>query len=78
MEEISVAAVLLTVLLLYTVLAVYVGNHVLEYRSEWLDAPGLLNRAVRFILSLIIGYVIACFYLGWIFFKFVLAFIIGK
>lgn len=72
------AAALVSILVLYTVLAAYAGNRALAYRSDWLDSKRFPNRLVRFILNILVGYVAACFYLGKFFFKLVLMFIFGR
>ena len=72
------AAALVLILILYTVLAAYAGNRVLAYRSDWLDSKSFPNCLVRFILNILVGYVAACFYLGKLFFKLVMIFILGR
>lgn len=60
-----------TVLILaYTAWAVYSGYKVLSGRSEWLDRRAPLNIAVKIALSIVIGYVIAAFYLIYLILKF--------
>lgn len=60
-----------TVLILaYTAWAVYSGYKVLSGRSEWLDRRAPLNIAVKIALSVVIGYVIAAFYLIYLILKF--------
>lgn len=53
-----------TVLILaYTAWAIYSGYKFLSGRSEWLDRRATLNIIVKIMLSVIVGYVIAAFYL---------------
>ena len=53
-----------TVLILaYTAWAIYSGYKVLSGRSEWLDRRAPLNMIVKIALSVVVGYVIAAFYL---------------
>lgn len=60
-----------TVLILaYTAWAIYSGYKVLSGRSEWLDRRAPLNMIVKIALSLVIGYVIAAFYLIYLILKF--------
>lgn len=60
-----------TVLILaYTVWAIYSGYKVLSGRSEWLDRRAPLNMIVKIALSVVVGYVIAAFYLIYLILKF--------
>lgn len=60
-----------TVLILaYTAWAIYSGYKVLSGRSEWLDRRAPLNMIVKIALSVIVGYVIAAFYLIYLILKF--------
>ena len=60
-----------TVLILaYTAWAIYSGFKVLSGRSEWLDRRAPLNMIVKIILSVVVGYVIAAFYLIYLILKF--------
>jgi len=60
-----------TVLMLaYTAWAIYSGYKVLSGRSEWLDRRAPLNIIVKIALSVVVGYVIAAFYLIYLILKF--------
>lgn len=60
-----------TVLILaYTAWAIYSGYKVLSGRSEWLDRRAPLNMIVKIALSVVVGYVIAVFYLIYLILKF--------
>lgn len=60
-----------TVLILaYTAWAIYSGFKVLSGRSEWLDRRAPLNMIVKIALSVVVGYVIAAFYLIYLILKF--------
>ena len=60
-----------TVLILaYTAWAIYSGYKVLSGRSEWLDRRAPLNMIVKIALSVVVGYVIAAFYLIYLIPKF--------
>lgn len=60
-----------TVLVLaYTAWAIYSGYKVLSGRSEWLDRRAPLNMIVKIALSVVVGYVIAAFYLIYLILKF--------
>lgn len=60
-----------TVLILaYTAWAIYSGYKVLSGRSEWLDRRAPLNMIVKIALSVVVGYVIAAFYLIYLILKF--------
>lgn len=60
-----------TVLILaYTAWAIYSGYKVLSGRSEWLDRRAPLNMIVKIALSVVVGYVIAAFYLIYLIIKF--------
>lgn len=60
-----------TVLILtYTLWAIYSGYKVLSGRSEWLDRSAPLNIIVKIALSVIVGYVVAVFYLIYLSSKF--------
>ena len=58
-------------ILAYTVWAIYSGYKVVTGRSEWLDRRAPLNMAVKAILSLLVGYVVAVFYLMYMIVKFI-------
>ena len=55
---------------MYTGWAIYSGYSILTGRSEWLDRRAPLNIAVKAVLSIVVGYVIAMFYLLYLLFKF--------
>ena len=60
-----------TVLILaYTAWAIYSGYKVVSGRSEWLDRRAPLNIVVKIALSVVVGYVIAAFYLIYLILKF--------
>lgn len=60
-----------TVLILaYTAWAIYSGYKVLSGRSEWLDRRAPINMVVKVVLSVVVGYVIAAFYLIYLILKF--------
>jgi len=60
-----------TVLVLaYTAWAIYSGYKVLSGRSEWLDRRAPLNMIVKIALSVVVGYVIAAFYLIYLILRF--------
>ena len=60
-----------TVLILaYTAWAIYSGYKVLSGRSEWLDRRAPLKIIVKIALSVVVGYVIAAFYLIYLILKF--------
>lgn len=57
-------------ILVYTAWAIYSGYKVLSGRSEWLDRRAPLNIIVKIALSVVVGYVIAAFYLIYLILKF--------
>lgn len=57
-------------ILVYTAWAIYSGYKVLSGRSEWLDKKSPLNMAVKIVLSIGVGYIIAAFYLIYLILKF--------
>ena len=59
------------VIVVYTVWAVYSGFKVLSGRSEWLDRKAPINMVVKAVLSLVVGYFIAAFYLLYLIIKFI-------
>ena len=60
-----------TVLILaYTAWAIYSGYKVLSGRSVRLDRRAPLNMIVKIALSVVVGYVIAAFYLIYLILKF--------
>lgn len=61
-----------TVIILgYTAWAIYSGYRVLTGRSEWLDRRAPLNTIVKISLSVVVGYVIAAFYLIYLTLRFI-------
>ena len=58
------------VILAYTAWAIYSGYKVVSGRSEWLDRRAPLNMVVKIALSVVVGYVIAAFYLIYLILKF--------
>jgi uncharacterized integral membrane protein len=59
-----------TILILaYTAWAIYSGYKVLSGRLEWLDRRAPLNMIVKIVLSVVVGYVIAVFYLIYLILK---------
>ena len=56
--------------LAYTGWAIYSGYSILTGHSEWLDRRAPLNIAVKAVLSIAVGYVIAMFYLLYLLFRF--------
>ena len=57
-------------ILAYTAWAIYSGYKVLSGRSELLDRRAPLNMIVKIALSVVVGYVIAAFYLIYLILKF--------
>ena len=62
------------IILAYTAWAIYSGYKFLSGRSEWLDKRAPPNIIVKIILSIIVGYFIAAFYLIYLIFKFLRVF----
>lgn len=58
------------IVLVYTVWAVYSGYKFLTGRCEWLDRKEPVNRIVKGVLSVLVGYVIAVFYLIYVILRF--------
>ncbi len=58
------------IVLVYTVWAVYSGYKFLTGRYEWLDRKEPVNRIVKGVLSVLVGYVIAVFYLIYVILRF--------
>lgn len=59
----------LVVILAYTAWAIYSGYKLLSGRSEWLDRRAPLNMIVKIVLSVIVGYFVAAFYLIYLILK---------
>lgn len=49
--------------LIYTAWAIYSGFKVVSGRNSWLDTKKPINIIVKIFLSILVGYVIAAFYL---------------
>lgn len=60
----------LIIIIAYTIWAVYSGYKVLSGRNEWLDRRAPASIAVKCVLSLVVGYFIAAFYLIYLILKF--------
>lgn len=58
------------IVIAYTAWAVYSGYKVISGRNEWLDRRAPANIAVKVVLSLVVGYFIAAFYLIYLILKF--------
>lgn len=58
------------IIIVYTIWAVYSGYKVLSGRNEWLDRRAPASIAVKCVLSLVVGYFIAAFYLIYLILKF--------
>ena len=57
------------IVIAYTTWAFYSGYQVISGRNEWLDRRAPANIAAKVVLSLVIGYFIAAFYLIYLFLK---------
>lgn len=55
--------------LIYTAWAIFSGFKVISGRNAWLDTKKPVNIIVKILLSILIGYVIAAFYLIYLIFK---------
>lgn len=51
------------ILIVYTAWAIYSGYKMVSGRNEWLDRKEPVNIAVKAVVSIVVGYVIAAFYL---------------
>ena len=58
------------IIIAYTIWAVYSGYKFLSGRNEWLDRRAPACIAVKCVLSLVVGYFIAAFYLMYLILKF--------
>ena len=58
------------IFLVYTGWAIYSGYNFLSGRSEWLDNSAILNRIVKIVLSIVLGYFIGAFYFIYLILKF--------
>lgn len=61
------------VIIIYSIWAFVSGFKLLSGRSEWLDRKSPASMITKIILSLIVGYFIAGFYLIYLIFKFIFA-----
>ena len=57
--------------IIYLIFAVFSGYKFLTGKSEWLDRDGAVNKITKILLSLIVGFFIAGFYLFYLIFKFI-------
>ena len=62
------------IILIYSCWALYSGFKVISGRIAWLDQKKPVNMIVKCILSLVIGYFIAAFYLIYLVFKLITSF----
>ena len=58
-------------LFLYCAWAFYAGYQFLSGRSLWLDDDAVLNRVVKLVASIAVGYVIGAFYFIYLIWKFI-------
>lgn len=56
-------------ILIYTAWAIYSGFKIVSGRNAWLDTKKPVNIIVKILLSFLVGYVIAVFYLFYLIFK---------
>lgn len=61
--------IIVIIICIYTVWGIYSGFKFLSGRSKWLDTKRPLNVIVKCLLSLLIGYIIAAFYLIYLIIK---------
>ncbi len=61
------------IVLIYIVCAIYSGNKIVSGRVEWLDRKQPANMIVKGVLILLIGSVVAAFFVIFTIFKFVFA-----
>jgi len=61
--------IILIAVFIYTIWAFYVGWRIMTGRIAWLEDVGVLNRIVKTITSLAVGYVIGAFYGVFLVFK---------
>lgn len=57
------------IFMIYMAWAIYSGYKVMSGRSEWLDKRAPVNMIVKFIVSTIVGFMIAVVYLVYLVFK---------
>lgn len=58
------------ILIVYTAWAIYSGYKVVSGRNEWLDRKAPVNMVVKAVVSIVVGYIIAAFYLIYLILKF--------
>lgn len=58
------------ILIVYTAWAIYSGYKVVSGRNEWLDRKQPVNIVVKAVVSIVVGYIIAAFYLIYLILKF--------
>lgn len=61
--------IIVIIICIYTVWGIYSGFKFLSGRSKWLDTKRPLNVIVKCLLSLLLGYIIAAFYLIYLIIK---------
>lgn len=61
--------IIILIICIYTVWGIYSGFKFLSGRSRWLDTKKPLNVIVKCLLSLLLGYIIAGFYLIYLIIK---------
>ncbi len=61
------------IVLIYIVCAIYSGNKIVSGRVEWLDRKQPANMIVKGVLILLIGSVVAAFFMIFMIFRFVFA-----
>ena len=66
------------IILVYSIFAVLAGYKFLTGKSEWLDRNEVASKITKILLSLILGYFIAGFYLFYLVFKFIAALVRGR
>lgn len=50
------------ILIVYTAWAIYSGYKMVSGRNEWLDRKAPVNIAVKAVVCVVVGYIIAAFY----------------
>ena len=58
------------IVIAYTAWAFYSGYQIISGRNEWLDWKAPANIAGKVVLSLVVGYFVAAFYLIYLILKF--------
>ena len=59
----------IVLIIIYEGLSIFSGYRILSGRSEWLDTPAPLNAIVKFVVCLLVGNLIAAFYVAILIFK---------